>query len=107
MRDNVHTQAVTPCLELLDGGGPKGVGGAQHHLLPIQAVHMGELGDAGCLSHTVYADHQQDQEAAVSFEGPGSGVNSQDADHLLFQHLQSVVRACDPLLLYSCLYALQ
>ena len=55
-----HPGAAGPDLQLLDGGGPEGVGGAQNHGLALPLQAGGQLADGGGLAHAVDANHQDD-----------------------------------------------
>ena len=55
--DHLRADLLAPELELLDGCGPKGVAGCQHHPLPFAAETGRQLGDARRFARAVDAHH--------------------------------------------------
>ena len=59
--------ALTPDLQLLHGGRPKGIPRCQHDRLPFRLELLRQLADGGGLAHTIDTHHQNHERAA----GPG------------------------------------
>src|SRR5208337_1650115 len=53
--DDFDAVALGPYLELFDGRGPEGVGGAENHAAAVLTEAVGELADAGGFTGTIYA----------------------------------------------------
>ena len=60
MPHDLHLGPLRPDRELLRGGGPEGVGGAEQHLFPLLAEAGGQLADGGGLAHAVHPHHEDD-----------------------------------------------
>ena len=60
-RDDRRFGALAPDLQLLDGGGAKGIAGRQHHLAAFGGKFCRELADGGGLAGAVDADHENDE----------------------------------------------
>ena len=56
--DHRDAVALTPHLQLLDGGGAEGIAGGEHDLLALTLQLLGQLADGGGLAHAVHADHK-------------------------------------------------
>ena len=63
--DDFDAVALRPDFQLLDGGGAKGVRGAEHHAAAFLAKAVGELADAGGLARAVDADNENHARAAA------------------------------------------
>ena len=56
--DDRCADPLAPDLELLDGGGPEGVAGGEHHRQALLAEFLGKLADGGGLAGAVHAHHE-------------------------------------------------
>jgi hypothetical protein len=57
VRNDGYAHALAPELELVHGGGPEGIGRAQHHLLAPLVELGGQFADGGGFAHAVDAHH--------------------------------------------------
>ena len=74
---------LAPDHELLGGGGPKGVSGAQQNLATLGSQAMGELADGSGLAHSVHAYHQNDLDDRSPSLRTGLAVGlAQDLEHV-------------------------
>ncbi len=84
---------LTPGLELLDGGGAKGITGGKHHRTAVGLEAVGQLADGGGLAAAVDADHQH-------HEGSGERLRNlkrcrhrrQHREHLRLHRAQNGLR---------------
>ena len=60
-RDNRRFGPLAPDLQLLDGGGAKGIAGGQHHLAAFGGEFGRQFADGGGLAGPVDADHENDE----------------------------------------------
>ncbi len=58
--DDRHAVALAPGLQLLHGGGAKGITGGEHDRAAVLAQAMGQFADGGGLAGAVDADHEDD-----------------------------------------------
>ncbi len=69
MFDDLHTAALGPDLQLLDGGSPEGVGSADQDLLALGFEIRRQLPDGGGLPGAVHADDKDDGRAGGELHG--------------------------------------
>ena len=74
LADDLTSGPLRPDLQLVGGGGPEGVRGAQQHPLAPQHQKAGHLADGGGLAHAVDADEQHDAGRGGDVELRGSHV---------------------------------
>ena len=85
MLDELGPHALGPDLQLLDGRGPEGVPGGQHHRVPLLPQALRDLGDARRLPRAVYAQHQDHRGLSVRPELQRALRGLQDLDQNLFE----------------------
>ncbi len=92
--DDGDVGAGGPDLELLDGGGAEGVGGAEQDGTSLSGEVGGELAGGGGLAGAVDADHHDDLGRRVGMvDGPSDAV--EDGFELGFEELLELVAALD------------
>ena len=77
--------ALTPHLQLLDGGSTEGIASGQHHALALGLELLGQLADGGGLADAVHADHQDDVRLLAGVDHQGLLDLGQHLAHILFE----------------------
>lgn len=104
--DNVYAHPVAKDFKLLLGGGPEGIGGAQHHLFPFLRQVVRQFGNTGRLADSVHSHHQDNVwGAGGGLTGPGAGraARFQVMGQHLLQESKGGIRVRNPLASYLLL----
>ena len=81
--DDIHPSPVGPDGQLLGGGGPEGIRGAEEDLLSLLSELMADLADGGSLTHPIHSNKQYHRGGGGQVQSRTPGVHglSDDLDH--------------------------